>query len=173
MDIVPYRETRLPAPLRLPRWLQVLLGAAAAAGPVRALTSRRPRALRGLLASSAMAYFVVAAVDLAEHFHLEKRATGHFLRWTVVPPSESLVHGAIMATNLSALVLARPLRQPLGVRDAWLLAAPAVYFTLGWIDELVYHRRRAPRREHIIHTTEHIAEGVMWTLLYAARLRQW
>jgi hypothetical protein len=78
-----------------------------------------------------------------------------------------------MQTDASALVLARPPRRPLAPRDWWVLVAPAVFLALGWADELRYHRRRAPHRENVIHATEHIAEGVMWTALYASRLPRW
>lgn len=40
---------------------------------------------------------------------------------------------------------------------------------MGWLDEIVYHRRRVPLREEIVHATEHIAEGMMGTALYALR----
>lgn len=126
--------------------------------------------LRGLLWSSGTAYLITASLDLAEHFKLEKEVTGHWLRFTAVPPAESAVHAAIIATNLSTLVLARPLRRKPGSIDVWVLIAPVAFLTLGWIDELVFHRRRAPHRESIIHATEHLAEGVMWTALYALRL---
>jgi hypothetical protein len=162
--------------MRLPRWLKVMLAGAGALGPVAGLLGRRApastRALRALLWSSGMLYLLTAGLDLAEHFRLEKEATGHWLRWTAIPPAESAVHAAIVATNVSALALARPLRRNPGPVDVWLLSAPVVFLALGWTDELAFHRRRAPHREDVIHATEHLAEGVMWTALYALRLSQ-
>jgi hypothetical protein len=51
--------------------------------------------------------------------------------------------------------------------------APAVFLALGWAEELIYHRRRTPHRENLIHTTEHLAEGIKWTSLYASRCISW
>jgi hypothetical protein len=169
----PWNETHLAAPMRIPRWLAALLGASLAAGPVVGLAARRPpaaRVLRGVFATSTLAYLVAASVDLAEHLRLEKEVTGHRLRWTVVPPSETAVHAGIIATKLSVLLLARPLRRPAHLLDVWLIAAPGVFLALGWLDELAYHRRRTPHREDIIHATQHLAEGIMWTSLYATHV---
>jgi hypothetical protein len=110
---------------------------------------------------------------MAEHLRLEKEVTGSYLHARALPLSESFVHAGIILTNLSALLLARPLRRRLGLLDAWLLAAPAVFLAFGWADEIGYHRRRAPHREEVIHAVEHLAEGIMWTSLYATRLVRW
>ncbi len=164
----------MPDSMRIRPWVYASILGAAAAGPVGAwLTRRAPaptRFLRGTLLGSTLAYLTAVALDLAEHFRLEKEATGSYFRCSAVPFSESVVHASIVATNLSALVLARPVRRIRGPIDLWLLVAPGVFLALGWTDELVYHRRRAPHREDIIHATEHLAEGVMWTALYASRM---
>lgn len=112
-------------------------------------------------------------LETAEHLRLERRATGHYLRWTVVPPSESFTHSAIVANNAMAHLLARPIRRRLGARDRWLLVAPATFLALGWFDELAYHRRRAPYSEEIIHAVEHLAEGMIWTTIHADKLVDW
>jgi hypothetical protein len=173
----PFPEQPLARPMRLPQWLVVAIGVALATGPLAGIASRRlslpRRILRTLLVGSGLAYAVEVALDSAEHFRLERAVTGHWLRWQAVPLTESAIHTAILATNVSVLLLARPPRHPLGVRDLWVLVAPAVFLGLGWADELRYHRRRATHRENVIHTTEHLAEGVMWAALYASRLPRW
>jgi hypothetical protein len=73
--------------------------------------------MRSILVSATLGYVVTAVVDLAEHLRLEKEATGHFLRWTAVPPSEAATHAAIIATNVSVLLLARPIRRPARLLD--------------------------------------------------------
>jgi hypothetical protein len=171
----PFRETRMPAALRIPRWLGALLSIALAAGPAAGLAPRgkpvRHRVLRSILVGSTLAYFITASVDLAEHFRLEKEITGRLLRWTAIPPIEALTHAAIVANNVGVLLLARPLRRRRpGLLDRWLLVAPAAFIALGWGDELVFHRRRTGHREDLIHTTQHLAEAVMWTTLYATRV---
>ncbi len=163
--------------MRIAPWVTVATVAALAAGPLIGVARRRSpaavRVLSSVLISSGLAYAVTVVLDSAEHFRLERAATGHWLRWKVVPLSESALHASILMVNASALMLARPPRRPLAPRDWWVLVAPAVFLALGWADELRYHRRRAPHREDIIHTTEHLAEGVMWTALYASRLPRW
>jgi hypothetical protein len=168
-----FEETRLPRSTHIPAWTWLAIAGAAAAGPLGAWMTRGARApfgiLRGTLFGSTLAWLTTVTLDLAEHFRLEKEATGSYLRCSAVPVSESVVHAGIVLTNLSALLLARPARRVRSLADAWLLVAPGVFLALGWMDELVYHRRRAPHREDIIHTTEHLAEGIMWTALYASR----
>ncbi|HZU85460.1 MAG TPA: hypothetical protein VE987_21160 [Polyangiaceae bacterium] len=174
LDAPPFRETRLEPALRVPAQLATATAAAMALGPIVALASRRApapsRALRAVFWSSGAAYFVALALDLREHLRLEKRATGHYLRFTAVPLLESATHAAILATALSAIALARPMGRRMGLRDAWTACAPAVLFALGLVDEIVYHRGRAPAREELIHAVEHVAEGIMWTALYGDRL---
>jgi len=145
----PFRAMPLPPSVRIPRWLALALGGALSAGLPVALapsTPRRTRAVRGLLWSTALSWALLTALDAAEHFRLEKAVTGRWLRFVAVPPSESLLHAAILATNLSALALARPPRSRRGgrARRTFRAIGPAVFLALGWLDELVYHRRRAP-----------------------------
>jgi hypothetical protein len=173
----PYAQLRgaPPPPLRVPSIVGALVGAAVAAGPVVGATSRRApmglRIARSIFWSSALAYLVTSLADFAEHFRLEKAATGRYLRAAVVPVGETLNHAATIGTVVSTLALARPVRaRRLRPLDAWLLSAPAVFLALGWRDELVYHRRRSTHREDMMHTVAHLAAGIMWTTLYAMRL---
>lgn len=170
---VRFEDTRLPRSTHIPAWTWLAIAGAAAAGPLGATMTRGShapiRVLRGTLFGSTLAYLTTVALDVAEHFRLEKEVTGSYLRCSAVPLSESLVHAGIALTNLSALLFARPVRRVRSLADRWLLVAPGVFLALGWTDELVYHRRRAPHREDIIHATEHLAEGIMWTALYASR----
>jgi prepilin signal peptidase PulO-like enzyme (type II secretory pathway) len=168
----------VPRPVRVPPLVGALIGAAVAAGPVVGAASRRApaplRVVRATFWSAALGYLVTSLVDFAEHFRLEKAATGHYLRAAVVPRGETLNHAATIATVVSSLALARPIRRRrLGARDVWLLAAPAAFLALGWRDEFVYHRRRSTHREDMMHTIPHLAAGVMWTALYAMRLVDW
>lgn len=171
--VEPFGRTRLDPALRIPRWLALALGGAFAIGPIVAVAHRREkpavRALRAILASSASAYAIAAALDAAEHFRLEKALTGHYLRWRAVPLGESLLHVGIFADLFSAVAATRRPGRAMRHRDRVAVLAPAAFLAIGWLDELVYHRRRVPLREEIIHATEHIAEGMMWTALYALR----
>ena len=172
------RIEKVPPAVRVPPLLGGVIAAAVAAGPLVGLASRRAtvpeRAVRSIFWSAALGYLTTSLVDFAEHFRLEKLATGRYLRSAVVPPGETLNHAATIATVVSALALARPVRRRrLRARDAWLLAAPGVFLALGWRDELVYHRRRSTHREDMMHTIPHLAAGVMWTTLYALRLVRW
>jgi hypothetical protein len=175
-DIRPYKEMPLPRTLVIPRSLALTLAgglpAAALAGFARR-GSLAQRVLRSILYGSTAAWAISAALDMAEHLRLEREVTGSHLHARALPLGESLVHAGIIFTNLSALVLARPLRRRLGLRDVWLIVAPAVFLAFGWADEIGYHRRRAPHREEVIHAVEHLAEGIMWTSLYASRLIRW
>lgn len=172
--VEPFRETRLEPALRIPRWLALAIGGALALGPVLAGARRgepgRVRALRAILISSAAAYAVNFVLDSAEHFRLEKAATGHYLRWIAVPLGESALHLAVLVDLLTAMATARRPRRRMRGREVGMLLAPALFLAVGWLDELAYHRRRVPLREELIHATEHIAEGTMWTTLYALRV---
>ncbi len=175
----PYAEIREPPPgLRVPPLLGTLVGAAVAAGPIIGAASRRApppvRVVRSIFWSAALGYLVTSLADFAEHFRLEKAATGRYLASTVVPVGETLNHAATVATVVASLALARPVRRRrLGARDQWLLAAPGVFLALGWRDEFVYHRKRSTHREDMMHTIPHLAAGIMWTTLYALRLSKW
>lgn len=173
--VAPFRDTRLDPALRIPRWLGLCGGAVLALAAAVGIARRAPapvRVLRGILASSAAAYALTFVLDMAEHFRLEKALTGHRLRWKAVPLSESTLHATLLANLVAAIATARHPRRSGAVRgrDRMMLLAPAVFLAVGWLDELVYHRRRAPMREQIIHAVEHIAEGMMWTTLYALRM---
>jgi hypothetical protein len=176
-DIRPYRDMPLPRSLVIPRSLAVTAAGAVSTAAFAGFAARRgalpQRVLRTIFYGSTAAWAISAALDLAEHLRLEKQVTGSYLHARALPLSESLVHAGIILTNLSALVLARPLRRRMGLRDGWLLVAPAVFLAFGCADEIGYHRRRAPHREEVIHAVEHLAEGIMWTSLYATRLIRW
>jgi hypothetical protein len=49
------------------------------------------------------------------------------------------------------------------------LFGPLAFLVLGWRDEIVYHRLRTAHREDIMHTTAHLAAGLMLASLYAMR----
>ena len=132
------------------------------------------RLVRATFFASALGYLSVSVVDFAEHFRLEKEATGSWFSFVAIPVGESLNHAATTIVLVLLLALARPLRPPpLPVRDWLVLAAPLAFFALGWRDELVYHRRRAAHREDIMHTVAHLAGGVMIASLLAMRLVDW
>lgn len=173
-------SVKLEAPpgLRVPPLVGTIIGAAVAAGPIVGATSRGAptplRVLRSIFWSSALGYLVTSLADFAEHFRLEKQATGRYLSSTAIPVGETANHAATIATVVSALALARPLpKRRLRARDWWLLAAPGLFLALGWRDEFVYHRKRSTHREDMMHTIPHLAAGIMWTTLYAMRLRRW
>jgi hypothetical protein len=176
-DIRPYKEMPMPRTLAVPRSLGALLAGGISTAALAGFSRRRgplaERVLRSILYGSTAAWAISSGLDMAEHLRLEKEVTGSYLHARALPLSESFVHAGIILTNLSALLLARPLRRRLGLLDAWLLAAPAVFLAFGWADEIGYHRRRAPHREEVIHAVEHLAEGIMWTSLYATRLVRW
>lgn len=175
----PFSEIREPPPeVRVPPLLGTLVGAAVAVGPIVGAASRRAaapaRVVRSIFWSAALGYLVTSLADFAEHFRLEKAATGRYLSSAVVPPGETLNHAATIATVIASLALARPVRRRrLRARDLWLLVAPGLFLALGWRDEIVYHRRRSTHREDMLHTVPHLAAGVMWTTLYALRLPKW
>lgn len=131
------------------------------------------RFVRGIFFASAFGYLAVSLVDFWEHFRLEKEATGRYLAMSAVPFGESLNHAATVLILVSVLVLGRPLRLPLELRDGYVLLAPALFLALGWRDELVYHRKRARHREDILHTVAHLAIGVMLFSFAAMRLVDW
>lgn len=172
----PWSVTRrhLPAELRVPIWLGSAVGSAVGAGALLGLgrpgASRPERLTRAVFFGAAFGYLGAALVDFAEHFRLEKAATGRYLAAVVVPPGETLNHAATIATIVAALAWLRPPATPPTLRDLALFAAPGLFLALGWRDELVYHRRRARHREDIMHTVSHLAAGVMWTALYTLRL---
>jgi hypothetical protein len=173
--VKPFQATVLDAALRIPRWAGLALGAIAAIGPVIAVASRgqplRVRVLRAILGASGGAYALSMAFDAAEHFRLEREVTGRYLRWKAVSAGESVLHGALLLSVFAAIATARrPPRRHLRGSDHIMLFAPAAFLLLGWLDELVYHRRRASLREEVIHATEHLSEGMMWTALYALRV---
>ncbi|HEY7956787.1 MAG TPA: hypothetical protein VII38_15895 [Polyangia bacterium] len=174
----PFSELRvLPAEWRVPLWLSALVAVAIAAGLALGWSTAHGRPGFGLVRSTffaaAFAYATISLVDFAEHARLERLLTGRLLAWQAVPFGESVNHVLTFLTLLAILIFARPLPPTLQTRDLLILAAPALFLALAWRDELVYHRRRTEQRENILHTTAHLAAGVMLTTFYVMRLRVW
>jgi hypothetical protein len=176
---LPYSARPPLAPsLRMPRWVVRAIAGAVVGGPLVAVATSRgatvgARVTRALLLGGGAAYLTTSLVDFAEHFRLERAATGAWLRSTVVPPGETINHAATIAVIAGALALARPIPRRPAPRDLFVLAAPALFLALGWRDELRFHRRRAVHREDLLHTVSHLAAATMWTGLYAHRLVEW
>jgi hypothetical protein len=173
----PFEEVRhLPPELRLPAWFPLTLGAIVVAGLLIGLAPPGPpfaRIANAIFSAALYMYIAVSLLDAAEHFRLERHVTGRYLAWAVVPPGESLVHVAIMATLVAAVSLARPIQAPLALRDLLVLGTPVLFLILGWSDELIYHRRRALHREDILHTLSHLAAGLMIVALFVAKVLDW
>jgi hypothetical protein len=173
--LAPYAERRaLPAEMRLhPRWSALIGGSTLGGIVLGALThrkrSRGHRIARTVFFGSAFGYLTTALLDFWEHQRMEKAVTGHYGRWVVVPPGETANHLLQIANVVGMLAWAQPRRRPRRWSDVWQLVAPGLFLALGWRDEMVYHRRRATRREDIMHTTSHLASGVMLTALYTMR----
>ena len=173
--LAPYAERRtLPPELRLGRGWGAVIGAATVGGVVLGALSRRRkprghRIARSVFFGSAFGYLTTSLLDFWEHQRMEKAVTGHYGRWTVVPPGETANHLLQIANVATMLGWAQPRRRPRRLRDLWTLVAPGVFLALGWRDEAVYHRRRATHREDIMHTTAHLASGVMLAALYTMR----
>jgi hypothetical protein len=172
----PFGERAPPPPaLRLPPLLVAAVALAIALGVLVGLwasagASGPQRMLRAIFFASAFAYLVVSLLDFREHFRLERAATGRWWSTRVLPLGETLNHAATGLVVVAMLVLARPLPSPPQPRDWFVLAAPALFLALGWRDELVYHRRRCAHREDIMHTTAHLAAGVMMCSLLTSQL---
>lgn len=167
-----FAEQGVPEGLSIPRWLAAGVAAAVAIGIAAALAwvhgaKRLPAAA---FFAALYSYLFLSIVDFAEHYRLERIATGSFFTFRVVPLGESLNHTATVATILVFLIGARPLPATLEPRDWAVLAAPAVFLALGWRDEVVYHRRRSVHREDILHTVSHLAAGVMMVSFALYRL---
>jgi hypothetical protein len=161
--LLPFSQRELPGELRAPTIVVVAVCLGVIAGAALGLsTGTLPyRLLRATFFASAFAYLAVSLFDFWEHFRLEKLATGKWWSMTVVPLGETLNHTATGAIIIALFVLARPLPAAMEPRDWFVLAAPALFLILGWRDELVYHRRRSVHREDLMHTTAHLAAGVM------------
>ena len=164
---------KVPPHLRVPKWLATSILFAVGAGIVLGLLSAADpieQAVRAVFFASALAYLGVSLFDFREHFLLEKEVTGRYLAWKAVPVGETINHALTVLTLLSVLIFARRPPPTPELRD-WvtMVIAPALFFILGWRDELVYHRRRAVHREDIMHTTAHLAAGVMLSSLIAMR----
>jgi hypothetical protein len=175
--LVPF-DTRPPPPasLRPPALVAAALLVAIAVGAllgILAVGAPPFRLLRGIFFAAAFAYLVLSLLDFGEHFRLERAATGRWWAMQVVPPGETVNHAATGLVVVALLLLARPLPSPLAPRDWLVLAAPALFLLLGWRDEVVYHRRRCAHREDIMHTTAHLAAGVMMSAFLALRLLPW
>lgn len=167
MTTRPYRELReLPPELRIPPWLAALVLASVALGIAAGLLTGDGdpawRLARCVFLASGYSYLAISFVDFAEHFRLEREVTGRYWTFEAIPIGESLNHLATVSTIIAALALARRPPAVPEPRDWLVLAAPAIFLALGWRDELVYHRRRSLHREDILHTTAHLAVGVMF-----------
>lgn len=172
-DAEPFANTpNVPPGLRIPAWLAALTVAAIAAGiALGALTGVGVgRSVRATFFGAGFAYLTTSLVDFWEHFRLENQVTGRYLAASAIPVGETVNHGLTILTLTGMFILARPLPPVLEPRDWFIIFAPAVFLTLGWRDELVYHRRRAKHREDIMHTVSHLAAGVMLSSFYVMRL---
>lgn len=177
-ELRPFAELRLlPAELTVPRWLGVLLALVMAGGAALGLATAGGRPglvlIRPIFFAAAFGYATVSLVDFWEHARLEKLLTGRYLESQAVPPGETINHVLTTLTIVAILVLARPLPRLLAARDWFVLGAPALFLALAWRDELVYHRRRAARRENLMHTVAHLAAGMMLAAFYVMRLGSW
>jgi hypothetical protein len=174
-----FRDARvLPTELRIPRWFGaltcgVVCGGALLGGALERDHSAPEGIVHATFLGSALGYLTVSLADFYEHLRMEKVATGRWVGAQVVPVGETLNHLLTIGVLGSMLLLARPLAAPLDKRDVWVLCAPAVFLALGWRDEIVYHRRRSPHREDILHTVAHLAAGVMLASFFAWKLVDW
>ncbi len=125
------------------------------------------------LGFSALVYAGAVLADLAEHFRLERRTSGRWFGWRAVTPGETAVHLAIGSLLFGLFWLARPLPAAPVLRDVFVVAAPLGILALGWLDELGFHRRRVEHREHLMHTTSHLALGSCVVFLLWARVYPW
>lgn len=176
----PFNEVRvIPAELRVPLWFGFSLAAVTVAGAVMGWVSGNgavgspERFTNGAFFSSLYAFVAVSLLDIWEHFRLEKHVSGRYCHWTVIPTGESIIHMLIGAVLVVIIALARPMQTPLEERDWLVLIGPLLFLSLGWCDELIYHRRRALHREDILHTLSHLAAGAMLVSLFAARVISW
>lgn len=173
----PFRDVPMPASVRIPPLLVALVAVPMSVGAALELLgahrSWRERLARAVFAASGLGYLSVSVADFAEHFRLEKQLTGRWLAAKAVPLGETLNHAATIAVVASLLVLARPFRRRLDLRDTIVVLAPAAFLALGWRDELVYHRRRAVHREDILHTVSHLAAAAMFAANAVVRLVDW
>jgi len=164
----PFREVRMLAPeLRVPPslWLALLVFTTAGFGVGFSLAGgldRSPWAF-GSFCAAATSYTLVVALDLNEHFRLERFVTGRYMSWQVIPLWESALHIGIVGSLGIAVVVA--FQGPLWGNGLLLLSTLA-FFGLGWVDELLYHRRRALHREDILHTVSHLTGGAVFATLF-------
>jgi hypothetical protein len=180
-------RTKTPREVRIPWWLGLTIGAVTLGGAVYGWRQRQKtvigagenppapqRAAQAVFIGAGMGYLTTSLVDFWEHFRLEKEETGRYWSFQVVPPGETLNHLSTISILLGLFALARPLpRQRLEPRDWFVLLGPSLFLSLGWRDELVYHRRRAAHREDMMHTIAHLAVGVMLTGFYLTRVVPW
>ncbi|MCH2174052.1 hypothetical protein MK489_24995 [Myxococcota bacterium] len=164
----PFEAVRALAPeLRVPPSLWLALASIAAMGFVVGGLSAshlgRSTWAFACFCASIASYGFVATLDLKEHLRLEKFVTGRFVAWTVIPLGESALHVGIVGCLLLAVSIT--LSQP-ALGSSPLLLATLGFFGLGWLDELLYHRRRALHREDILHTVSHLTGGAVFATLY-------
>ena len=177
-SVVPFEAVRvLPDALRIPRWLGVTLAVALAVGAaLGALASDGPlghRLVRAVFFASAFAYLTISVVDFWEHGRLERALGGHFWSTRALPLGETINHALTSLAVIGFLLLARRPPPSVEPRDLVALMLPAVFLALGWRDELVYHRRRCAHREDIMHTTAHLAAGVMMCSFALSKMVGW
>jgi hypothetical protein len=165
----------LPPELRSPALVTAAVMASILAGVGVGLwrSDPAPMLVRVTFFAAAFGYLAVSIFDFAEHFRIERLATGRAFSSVVVPLGETINHLATTIVLVVLLWLARPPPPSLAPRDYVALAAPLAFWILGWRDELVYHRRRATHREDIMHTTAHLAAGVMLAAFVALRMIRW
>lgn len=118
-------------------------------------------------------FAVAAGLDLAEHFRLERQRTGRLWSWQAVSPGESAVHAVLALLIASWWLLARPPAAVPTARDAFVVAAPLAILAVGLVDEWAFHRRRVEHREHLLHTTSHLALGAMVAFVLLVRVVPW
>jgi hypothetical protein len=168
MTALPFEQTRALSPEhRIPAWLAASVFVAtvlgASVGWFIGEGALFVRGVRAVFFLAAFDYLVVSLYDFYEHARLEKEVTGKWVAWVAVPWVETINHTLTSITVISMLLY-------VGSVEWITVFGPVVFLALGWRDELVYHRRRCAHREDIMHTTAHLAAGVMLAALYAMRL---
>ncbi len=174
----PFAEMRhVPRSLRIPLVLAAVLAVAIPIAFIAGFAQESFLPLRGLVRglflAAVAAFVIVSATDLLEHMRLERELTGRFLAWKVVPLGESLLHAGVAATLVAMFALARPVETGGSMRDVYVVLAPLLFLAIGWTDELVYHRRRAQQREHVLHALGHLAAAAMLVTFVMLRFIEW
>jgi hypothetical protein len=173
----PKPTAELPAELRIPRWLGVVLATAMATGVALGVlaTAGAPalKLIRAIFFAGAFAYLTISIVDFWEHWRLERAVGGGLFTWRAMRLGETVNHALTTVAVVGFLVLARPPPPALAWRDWVALSLPAAFLLLGWRDELLYHRRRCAHREDIMHTVAHLAAGLMMCSFALSKMVGW